>query len=37
VIAGLLPDVADDLSVDAGSAGLLVTAYAVGIIVGPSP
>jgi DHA1 family inner membrane transport protein len=34
VIAGLLPDVADDLSVSDGSAGILVTAYAVGIIVG---
>ncbi|MEG8280605.1 MFS transporter [Streptomyces sp. AHA2] len=34
VIAGLLPDVAADLSVSTGSAGILVTAYAVGIIVG---
>lgn len=34
VIAGLLPDVADDLSVSEGAAGVLVTAYAVGIIVG---
>ncbi|MGW0087334.1 MFS transporter [Streptomyces sp. NPDC003393] len=34
VVAGLLPDVADDLSVSDGSAGTLVTTYAVGIIVG---
>ncbi|MDT0386175.1 MFS transporter [Streptomyces dubilierae] len=34
VIAGLLPDVATDLSVSAGNAGILVTTYAVGIIVG---
>ncbi|MFJ6392440.1 MFS transporter [Streptomyces sp. NPDC091972] len=34
VIAGLLPDIAGDLSVSDGSAGILVTAYAVGIIVG---
>lgn len=34
VIAGLLPDVAGDLSVSDGSAGTLVTSYAVGIIVG---
>ncbi|MFI7347302.1 MFS transporter [Streptomyces sp. NPDC049936] len=34
VIAGLLPDVADDLSVSEGSVGILVTAYAAGIIVG---
>jgi DHA1 family inner membrane transport protein len=34
VIAGLLPDVADDLSVSNGNAGTLVTTYAVGIIVG---
>jgi DHA1 family inner membrane transport protein len=34
VIAGLLPDVATDLSVPVAAAGLLVTAYAVGMIVG---
>ncbi|WP_116198914.1 MFS transporter [Amycolatopsis circi] len=34
VIAGILPDVAAGLSVSVGSAGLLVTAYAVGMIVG---
>ncbi|AWW40946.1 MFS transporter [Streptomyces cadmiisoli] len=34
VIAGILPDVADDLDVSIPSAGLLVTAYAIGMIVG---
>lgn len=34
VIAGILPDVADDLEVSIPSAGLLVTAYAIGMIVG---
>jgi DHA1 family inner membrane transport protein len=34
VIAGILPDVAADLVVSVPSAGLLVTAYAVGMIVG---
>ncbi|MGH2928419.1 MAG: MFS transporter, partial [Solirubrobacteraceae bacterium] len=34
VIAGLLPDVARDLSVSGGTAGLLVTTYAIGVIVG---
>ncbi|GGO00800.1 MFS transporter [Microbispora rosea subsp. aerata] len=34
VIAGILPDVASDLSVSIAAAGLLVTAYAVGMIVG---
>ncbi len=34
VIAGILPDVAAGLSVSVGSAGLLVTAYAIGMIVG---
>jgi MFS transporter, DHA1 family, inner membrane transport protein len=34
VIAGLLPNVAHDLSVSSGTAGLLVTAYAIGVIVG---
>jgi len=34
VIAGILPDVAADLSVSIPTAGLLVTTYAVGMIVG---
>lgn len=34
VIAGILPRVAADLEVTVGTAGLLVTAYAVGMIVG---
>ncbi|GII81508.1 MFS transporter [Sphaerisporangium rufum] len=34
VIAGILPDVASDLSVSIEAAGLLVTAYAGGMIVG---
>ncbi|MFB9905764.1 MFS transporter [Allokutzneria oryzae] len=34
VIAGILPDVAADLSVSVPSAGLLATAYALGMIVG---
>ncbi|MEV0402495.1 MFS transporter [Actinoallomurus sp. NPDC050550] len=34
VIAGILPDVAADLSVSIPAAGLLVTAYAAGMIVG---
>jgi DHA1 family inner membrane transport protein len=34
VIAGILPDVASDLSVSVAAAGLLVTAYAAGMIVG---
>ncbi|MFD6104747.1 MFS transporter [Nocardia salmonicida] len=34
VIAGILPDVAGDLGVSIPAAGLLVTAYAVGMIVG---
>jgi DHA1 family inner membrane transport protein len=34
VIAGILPEVAADLSVSVSAAGLLVTAYAVGMIVG---
>nr|WP_167109199.1 MFS transporter [Amycolatopsis granulosa] len=34
VIAGLVPDVAADLSVSVPSAGLLVTAYAAGMIIG---
>ncbi|MGO4649622.1 MFS transporter [Nocardia sp. 2YAB30] len=35
MIAGLLPDVAADLGVDIARAGMLVTAFAVGMIVGP--
>ncbi|MGW9210205.1 MFS transporter [Embleya sp. NPDC055664] len=34
VIAGILPDVADDMDVSISAAGLLVTAYAIGMIVG---
>ncbi|MFJ8674861.1 MFS transporter [Streptomyces sp. NPDC093589] len=34
VIAGILPDVASDLDVSIPSAGLLVTAYAIGMIIG---
>lgn len=34
VVAGILPQVAADLVVTVGTAGLLVTAYAVGMIVG---
>lgn len=34
VIAGLLPSVSRDLSVSGGTAGLLVTTYAIGVIVG---
>ncbi|MFD7788514.1 MFS transporter [Streptomyces nojiriensis] len=34
VIAGLLPNVASDVAVSVPSAGLLVTAYAVGVVVG---
>lgn len=34
VVVGILPDIADDLVVTIGTAGLLVTAYAVGMIVG---
>ncbi|MEU4744948.1 MFS transporter [Actinosynnema sp. NPDC023658] len=34
VIAGILPDVADGLHVSIPAAGLLVTAYAIGMIVG---
>src|SRR6185312_9492375 len=34
VIAGILPDVAADLAVSVPAAGLLATAYAVGMIVG---
>ncbi|WP_063130909.1 MFS transporter [Nocardia fusca] len=35
MVAGLLPEVAADLKVDLGKAGLLVTAFAVGMIIGP--
>lgn len=34
VVAGLLPQVAADLGVGVGTAGLLVTAYAIGMIIG---
>jgi DHA1 family inner membrane transport protein len=34
VIAGILPAVADDLGVSVPAAGLLVTAYALGMIAG---
>ncbi|MEO3887825.1 MFS transporter [Nonomuraea sp. B5E05] len=34
VIAGILPDLAEDLTVSIPAAGLLVTAYAIGMIVG---
>jgi MFS family permease len=34
VIAGLLPSVSRDLSVSGGTAGLLVTTYTIGVIVG---
>ncbi|MFI6168999.1 MFS transporter [Nocardia sp. NPDC051052] len=34
VIAGILPEVADGLSVSVAAAGMLVTAYAIGMIVG---
>ncbi|ATY13758.1 MFS transporter [Amycolatopsis sp. AA4] len=34
VVAGILPEVAADLHVSVGAAGLLVTAYAVGMIIG---
>lgn len=35
MLAGLLPDVASDLDVDVTRAGLLITAFAVGMIIGP--
>ena len=35
MVAGLLPDVAADLGVSVARAGLLVTAFAVGMIIGP--
>ncbi|KAB7759124.1 MFS transporter [Mycolicibacterium mucogenicum DSM 44124] len=35
MLAGLLPDVASDLGVDVTRAGLLITAFAVGMIIGP--
>lgn len=34
VIAGILPDISSDLGVDIPAAGLLVTAYALGVVVG---
>ncbi len=35
VVAGLLPEVADDLDVSVSRAGLLITAFAAGMIIGP--
>ncbi|KQU06992.1 MFS transporter [Rhodococcus sp. Leaf7] len=35
VVAGLLPDIATDLAVDISDAGLLVTAFAIGMIATP--
>jgi predicted MFS family arabinose efflux permease len=35
MLAGLLPEVAGDLGVDVAKAGLLITAFAVGMIIGP--
>ncbi|GEM30318.1 hypothetical protein NN3_13250 [Nocardia neocaledoniensis NBRC 108232] len=35
MLAGLLPEVAGDLGIDLGRAGLLITAFAVGMIIGP--
>ncbi|WP_083898589.1 MFS transporter [Nocardia vinacea] len=35
MIAGLLPEAAADLGVDVARAGLLVTAFAIGMIIGP--
>ncbi len=35
MLAGLLPDVASDLGVDVTRAGMLITAFAVGMIIGP--
>ncbi|GGT24570.1 hypothetical protein GCM10010271_29970 [Streptomyces kurssanovii] len=34
VIAGLLPDMAGDLGVSVSDAGLLITAFAIGVIIG---
>lgn len=34
IVTGLLPDIAGDLSVDIPTAGLLVTGYALGVVVG---
>jgi MFS transporter, DHA1 family, inner membrane transport protein len=34
VVAGILPEIAHDLGVTTGTAGLVVTAYAVGMIIG---
>ncbi|MYY00409.1 MFS transporter [Streptomyces sp. SID486] len=34
VIAGILPGLSDDLGIDIPSAGLLVTAYALGVVIG---
>src|SRR5437764_4158263 len=35
VVAGLLPEIARDLDVSVARAGLLITAFALGMIVGP--
>jgi predicted MFS family arabinose efflux permease len=35
MLAGMLPEVADDLGVDISRAGMLITAFAVGMIAGP--
>lgn len=35
VVAGLLPEVGDDLGVSVSRAGLLITAFAAGMIIGP--
>ncbi|MGN9846884.1 MFS transporter [Nonomuraea sp. H19] len=35
VVAGLLPEIADDLGVSVSQAGLLVTTFAAGMIIGP--
>ncbi|WP_020112803.1 MFS transporter [Rhodococcus sp. 114MFTsu3.1] len=36
VVAGLLPDIASDLAIDISEAGLLVTAFAIGMIATPA-
>ncbi|MEU6014763.1 hypothetical protein ABZ826_12100 [Streptomyces sp. NPDC047515] len=37
VIAGLLPEIADDLGVSVAHSGLLITAFAIGVIIsGPT-
>jgi DHA1 family chloramphenicol resistance protein-like MFS transporter len=37
MLAGLVPDIAADLDVSVGAAGLLTSAFAVGMIVGAPP